>query len=119
MLAAPVQVAGTTTVAGGLLSVAASGLLTTPSLQVQAGGLATGAAQRVQADTQLAMAPGTRLQLGGDQVLARLVDLGGPGDPGGAAVPARQDEILKIARDNPAAVANVVRSWVGTEAKGA
>ena len=88
-LAAPVQVAGTTTVAGGLLSVAASGLLTTPSLQVQAGGLATGAAQRVQADTQLAMAPGTRLQLGGDQVLARLVDLGGPGDPGGAAVPAQ------------------------------
>ena len=36
-----------------------------------------------------------------------------------AAAPARQDEILKIARDNPAAVASVVRSWVGTEAKGA
>jgi flagellar M-ring protein FliF len=38
---------------------------------------------------------------------------------GAAAAPARQDEILKIARDNPAAVASVVRSWVGTEAKGA
>jgi flagellar M-ring protein FliF len=38
---------------------------------------------------------------------------------GAAAPPARQDEILKIARDNPAAVASVVRSWVGTEAKGA
>ena len=36
-----------------------------------------------------------------------------------AAAPARHDEILKIARDNPAAVASVVRSWVGTEAKGA
>ena len=36
-----------------------------------------------------------------------------------AAAPARQDEILKIARDNPAAVASGVRSWVGTEAKGA
>jgi len=71
-------------VAGGLLSVAAGGLLTTPSLQVQAGGLATGGAQRIQADTRLALAAGTRLQLGGDQVLARLVDLGDPGAAAGA-----------------------------------
>jgi flagellar M-ring protein FliF len=31
----------------------------------------------------------------------------------------RQEDILKIARDNPAAVASVVRTWVGTGAKGA
>lgn len=36
-----------------------------------------------------------------------------------AGAPARREEILKIARDNPAAVAGVVRSWVGTNAKGA
>lgn len=31
----------------------------------------------------------------------------------------RQEDILKVARDNPAAVASVVRTWVGTGAKGA
>ncbi|MCL4184538.1 MAG: flagellar M-ring protein FliF [Burkholderiaceae bacterium] len=36
-----------------------------------------------------------------------------------ASVPLRQEDILKIARDNPAAVATVVRTWVGTESKGA
>ncbi|GCL63442.1 autotransporter-associated beta strand repeat-containing protein [Pseudaquabacterium pictum] len=78
-LAAPVQAAVGTTVAGGLLTVAASGLLTTPSLQVQAGGVATGGSQRLQADTQLALAAGTTLALGGDQTLARLADLGAGG----------------------------------------
>jgi flagellar M-ring protein FliF len=44
--------------------------------------------------------------------------------PGVAATQAaqanlRQEDILKIARDNPAAVATVVRSWVATESKGA
>jgi len=44
-----------------------------------------------------------------------------PVPPTGADAPGpvRRDEILKIARDNPAAVAGVVRSWVGTNAKGA
>ena len=84
-LAAPVLSAGPTTVAGGLLSVAANGLLTTPSLQVQAGGVATGGAQRLQADTQLALATGASLQLGGDQVLARLTDLGAAAGPAAPA----------------------------------
>ncbi len=44
--------------------------------------------------------------------------------PGVAATQAaqanlRQEDILKIARDNPAAVATVVRSWVAAESKGA
>ncbi len=44
-----------------------------------------------------------------------------PVPPTGADAPGpvRRDEILKIARDNPAADAGVVRSWVGTNAKGA
>ena len=80
-LAAPVQAGGGTTVAGGMLTVADSGLLTTPSLQVQAGGVATSGAQRLQADTQVALAAGTTLQLGGDQTLARLADLGAGAAP--------------------------------------
>ena len=60
-------------------------------------------------------APSVRLAERVDDPLQLPVPPAGPGAP----APARQDEILKIARDNPAAVASVVRNWVGTEAKGA
>ncbi|MFP5405707.1 MAG: hypothetical protein ACLGHY_05010, partial [Gammaproteobacteria bacterium] len=33
--------------------------------------------------------------------------------------PLRNEDIVKIARENPAAVANIVRGWVGSQAKGA
>jgi flagellar M-ring protein FliF len=41
-----------------------------------------------------------------------------PAAQAAASLP-RHEDILKIARDNPAAVANVVRTWVGTESRGA
>ena len=40
---------------------------------------------------------------------------GGAG-AGGPALPNANEAILKLARDNPAAVANVVRGWVGNGA---
>jgi len=47
------------------------------------------------------------------------VQLPVPAGAQAASAVLRQDDILKIARDNPAAVATVVRTWVGTESKGA
>lgn len=62
-----------------------------------------------------AAAPAARVAERVDDPLQLPVPPGGPD----AAAPARREEILRIARDNPAAVAGVVRSWVGTNAKGA
>lgn len=41
-----------------------------------------------------------------------------PGTTPPAVAPVRQEEILRIARENPAAVASVVRNWVGSTARG-
>ncbi len=41
-----------------------------------------------------------------------------PGTTPPAVAPVRQEEILRIARENPAAVASVVRNWVGGTARG-
>lgn len=41
-----------------------------------------------------------------------------PGATPPAVAPVRQEEILRIARENPAAVASVVRNWVGSTARG-
>jgi len=46
-------------------------------------------------------------------VVADDVRLPPPG-PGGPALASPNDEMIRMARENPATVANVVRSWVNT-----
>jgi len=37
---------------------------------------------------------------------------GGPGSPASLAAPGPGEDVMRLARENPATVANVVRAWV-------
>ncbi|MBL8349083.1 MAG: autotransporter-associated beta strand repeat-containing protein, partial [Burkholderiaceae bacterium] len=75
-IAAPVRAAHQATLAGGLLLLAGGGALDAPVLQLDAGTLRTSAAQQIDAGAMLRMAPGSTLQLGGNQALSVLADTG-------------------------------------------